>query len=57
MIPFLAIHAKGGENMSPKAKGPHHHPNFKNMIFNWMENFKIGISLCSKGGASSIFKT
>ena len=27
------------------------------MIFNWMENFKIGISLCSKGGASSIFKT
>jgi hypothetical protein len=39
MIPFLAIHAKGGESMSPKqkdctkyepkAKGPHHHPNFK----------------------------
>jgi hypothetical protein len=29
MIPFLAIHAKGGENMyEPKAKGPHHHPNF-----------------------------
>jgi hypothetical protein len=25
MIPFLVIHAKGGENKSPKAKGPHHH--------------------------------
>jgi hypothetical protein len=23
--PFLAIHAKGGESISPKAKGPHHH--------------------------------
>jgi hypothetical protein len=21
----LAIHAKGGENIKPKAKGPHHH--------------------------------
>jgi hypothetical protein len=31
--PFLAIHAKGGEKYEPKAKGPHHHPNFK-MIFN-----------------------
>jgi hypothetical protein len=58
MIPFLAIHAKGGENMSPKQKDRTHHPNFfkKNMIVNWMENFKIGISLCSKGGGSSISK-
>jgi hypothetical protein len=23
--PFLAIHAKGGESISPKQKGPHHH--------------------------------
>jgi hypothetical protein len=23
MTPFLAIHAKGGENVKPKAKGPH----------------------------------
>jgi hypothetical protein len=23
--PFLAINAKGGENIKPKAKGPHHH--------------------------------
>ena len=26
--PFLAINAKGGESIKPKAKGPHH-PNFK----------------------------
>jgi hypothetical protein len=26
--PFLAINAKGGESIKPKAKGPHHH-NFK----------------------------
>jgi hypothetical protein len=23
--PFLAINAKGGEDIKPKAKGPHHH--------------------------------
>jgi hypothetical protein len=28
-FPFLAINAKGGENIKPKAKGPHHH-HFKN---------------------------
>jgi hypothetical protein len=22
---FLALNAKGGENIKPKAKGPHHH--------------------------------
>jgi hypothetical protein len=39
MIPFLAIHAKGGESMSPKqkdrkpkAKGPHHHQ-FQKLCF------------------------
>ena len=56
MIPFLAIHAKGGENMSPKQKD-----RTTTLIltydFQLGENFKIGISLCSKGGASSIFKT
>jgi hypothetical protein len=41
MIPFLAIHAKGGENMSPKQKD---------------HTTTLIISLCSKGGASSIFK-
>jgi hypothetical protein len=29
--PFLAIHAKGGEKIKPKAKGPHLH--FKTKIF------------------------
>jgi hypothetical protein len=58
MIPFLAIHAKGGENMSPKQKD-----RTTTLIltltydFQLVENFKFGISLCSKGGASSIFKT
>jgi hypothetical protein len=23
--PFFAINTKGGENIKPKAKGPHHH--------------------------------
>jgi hypothetical protein len=57
MIPFLAIHAKGGESMSPKQKDrtTTHHPNFKIDDFQ-LVNFKIGISLCSKRGASSIFK-
>jgi hypothetical protein len=53
MTPFLAIHAKGGESIKPKAKGPAPPPNFK-MIFNW--KFQIGISLCSKGGETSISK-
>ena len=38
MIPFLAIHAKGGEKYEPKAKGPHHH-----LIFNWVLKIFIGI--------------
>jgi hypothetical protein len=25
VLRFLAINAKGGENIKPKAKGPHHH--------------------------------
>jgi hypothetical protein len=43
-----------GRKYEPKAKGPHHHPNFKINGFNW--KFQISISLCSKGGASSIFQ-
>jgi hypothetical protein len=32
---FLAINAKGGEILSPKAKGPHHHQcqNFQDFFF------------------------
>jgi hypothetical protein len=53
MIPFLAIHAKGGESMSPKQKD-RTTTNFKNLVFQRV--FSIGILLCSKGGESSIFK-
>jgi hypothetical protein len=43
-----------GESIKPKAKGPHHHHQIlKLMIF---MIFKIGISLCSKGGESSTLK-
>jgi hypothetical protein len=58
MIPFLAIHAKGGESMSPKQKDrtPHNRTttNFKNLVFQRV--FSIDILLCSKGGESSISK-
>jgi hypothetical protein len=47
MIPFLAIHAKGGESMSPKQKD-RTTTNFKNSVFQRV--FSFGILLCSKGG-------
>jgi hypothetical protein len=53
MIPFLAIYAKGGENMSPKQKD-RTTTNFKNLVFQRV--FSIGFLLCSKGGESSISK-
>jgi hypothetical protein len=53
MIPFLAIHAKGGESMSPKQKD-RTTTNFKNLVFQRI--FSIGILLCLKGGESSISK-
>jgi hypothetical protein len=53
MIPFLAIHAKGGESMSPKQKD-RTTTNFKNLVFQRV--FSIGILLCSKGRESSISK-
>jgi hypothetical protein len=36
--PFLAINAKGGEIIKPKAKGPHHH-----LILNCVLKFFVGI--------------
>jgi hypothetical protein len=51
MIPFLAIHAKGGESMSPKQKD-RTTTNFKNLVLQRV--FSIGIILCSKRGESSI---
>jgi hypothetical protein len=46
--PFLAINAKGGESISPKQKDR------TTTLFS--KSFQIGISLCSKGGDSRIFK-
>jgi hypothetical protein len=59
MIPFLAIHAKGGESMSPKAKGPHHHQfqklSFSKSIFNWyLIVFKRGRKQYFKNGISKL---
>jgi hypothetical protein len=43
--PFLALNAKGGESIKPKAKGPHHHFKiFENVYLNWyLCQFSIGI--------------
>jgi hypothetical protein len=51
MIPFLAIHAKGGESMSPKQKD-RTATNFKNLvfqksIFNWYRFSKEYFQLVS----------
>jgi hypothetical protein len=53
MIPFLAIHAKGGESKSPKQKD-RTTTYFKNFVFPRV--LSIGFLLCSKGGESSISK-
>jgi hypothetical protein len=53
MIPFLAIHAKGGERKSPKQKD-RTTTNFKNFVFPRI--LSIGFLLCSKRGESSISK-
>jgi hypothetical protein len=54
MTPFLAIYAKGGENMSPKQKDRTPPPNFKK------NDFQLDISnwylIVFKRGESSIFK-
>jgi hypothetical protein len=54
MIPFLAIHAKGGESKSPKQKDRTTPPISKTSCFPRI--LSIGILLCSKGGESSISK-
>jgi hypothetical protein len=46
MIPFLAIHAKGGENMSPKQKDRTTTKIKKNLVLNIFNWFSY---LCSKG--------
>jgi hypothetical protein len=52
MTPFLVIHAKGGESISPKQKD--RTTTLILQIFNWQ--FQIGILLCSKREEVSIFK-
>jgi hypothetical protein len=50
IFPFLAIHAKGGESMSPKQKDRTTiNFKFQNLVF-FQEYFSIGILLSSKGG-------
>jgi hypothetical protein len=61
----LAIHAKGGESMSPKQKDRTTTTNFQNFGFSIGTNFrksfsigmifKFGISLCSKKGERVVF--
>jgi hypothetical protein len=53
MIPFLAIHAKGGESKSPKQKD-RTTTNFKNFVFS--KNFIIWYPIVFKRGKSSISK-
>jgi hypothetical protein len=51
MVPFLAIHAKGGENMSPKQKD-RTTTNFKNLK---VEYFQL-VSYCVQKGEKVVFQ-
>jgi hypothetical protein len=53
MIPFLAIHAKGGESKSPKQKD-RTTTNFKNFVFS-KKLLSIGI-LCVQKGEKVVFQ-
>jgi hypothetical protein len=56
MIPFLAIHAKGGESRA-QSKRTAPPPISKTSCFQVFKRIlSIGILLCSKGGESSISK-
>jgi hypothetical protein len=54
MIPFLAIHAKGGESMSPKQKD-RTTTNFKNLMFS-KSIYQLVSHCVQKGGESIISK-
>jgi hypothetical protein len=54
MIPFLAIHAKGGESMSPKQKD-RTTTNFKNLVFFSKEYFQL-VSYCVQKGEKVVFQ-
>jgi hypothetical protein len=51
MIPFLAIHAKGGESKSPKQKD-RTTTNFKNLVLN---SFQL-VSFCVQKGEKVVFQ-
>ena len=51
MIPFLAIHAKGGENKNPKQKD-RTTTNFKNLVLNIINWF----SYCVQKGEKVVFQ-
>jgi hypothetical protein len=53
MIPFLAIHAKGGESMSPKQKD-HTTTNFKNLVFS--KSIYQLVSYCVQKGEKVVFQ-
>jgi hypothetical protein len=54
MTPFLAIHAKGGESMSPKQKD-RTTTNFKNLVFS-KSIYQMVSYYVQEGGESSISK-
>jgi hypothetical protein len=57
MTPFLAIHAKGGESISPKQKD--RTTTLKKEFFNWYDsqliNFKL-VSYCVQKGEKVVFQ-
>jgi hypothetical protein len=55
MIPFLAIHAKGGESMSPKQKDRTTTTNFKNLVLS-KSIYQMVSYYVQEGGESSISK-
>jgi hypothetical protein len=55
MIPFLAIHAKGGESMSPKQKD-RTTTNFKNLVFQFFKEYFQLVSYCVQKGEKVVFQ-
>jgi hypothetical protein len=53
ILPFLAIHAKGGESMSPKQKD-RTTTNFKNLVFS--KSIYQLVSYCVQKGEKVVFQ-
>ena len=54
MIPFLAIHAKGGESMSPKQKDRTTTTKFKNLVLS--KSLYHLVSYCVQKGEKVVFQ-